>query len=133
QSFAPLKLALTLSLRSCRGRFDSAARVTASGMTRVRPSELPSAFIAADAEMARIVAFCRKFAREPHPVLFEGEAGTGKSRLARLLHATGDRAARPFVILDCATTAWDRLEATLFGLRRPDASPQPGKLHEARG
>jgi DNA-binding NtrC family response regulator len=53
---------------------------------------------------------------EPLPtVLIRGETGTGKDVAARMLHAMGSRAARPFVQVDCATLPRDLMEAELFG------------------
>jgi DNA-binding NtrC family response regulator len=48
-------------------------------------------------------------------VLILGETGTGKSLIANALHATGPRAGKPFVLLNCASAAPDRVEAMLFG------------------
>jgi DNA-binding NtrC family response regulator len=76
--------------------------------------------------MERPLAVCRKAARSPLPLLIEGESGSGRKHLARAVHAMGDRAGRPFVVLDCAATPTDRLEAALFG-----TAGHPGKLAEA--
>jgi DNA-binding NtrC family response regulator len=49
------------------------------------------------------------------PVLITGPAGSGKSLAARVLHANGERAAGPFVSVDCAAVAEAEIEAELFG------------------
>lgn len=51
------------------------------------------------------------------PVLILGEPGTGRSVLARLLHAAGPRAAAPLVELDPAAIPSSLLESELFGFR----------------
>ncbi|MBS61367.1 sigma-54 dependent transcriptional regulator [Salinisphaera sp.] len=51
----------------------------------------------------------------PPNVLLTGETGTGKDRVARLLHARSARGAHPFVQVDCAALPQDLVEAELFG------------------
>jgi DNA-binding NtrC family response regulator len=48
-------------------------------------------------------------------VLILGETGTGKSLIASALHATGPRAGKPFVVLNCASAPPEQIEAMLFG------------------
>ncbi|HZP85443.1 MAG TPA: sigma-54 dependent transcriptional regulator [Burkholderiales bacterium] len=52
---------------------------------------------------------------EPPNVLILGETGSGKDVGARLLHAAGARANKPFVHVDCTALPRDLMEAELFG------------------
>ncbi len=51
-------------------------------------------------------------------VLLLGETGTGKSMLARRIHAVGVRSAAPFVDINCAGLSKDFVETELFGHER---------------
>ncbi|MCP5150834.1 MAG: sigma-54-dependent Fis family transcriptional regulator [Ectothiorhodospiraceae bacterium] len=57
----------------------------------------------------------RRFADTPFPVLVQGESGTGKELVAKLLHDWSERAAAPFLTVNCAAFTPDLLEAQLFG------------------
>jgi DNA-binding NtrC family response regulator len=57
-------------------------------------------------------------ARAPSPVLLEGESGTGKGVLARLIHNRSSRTSKPFVDLNCAGLSKELLESELFGHER---------------
>ena len=51
----------------------------------------------------------------PTPVLFTGASGTGKEIAARTLHSLSERAAKPFVAVNCAAIAPDCIAHELFG------------------
>ena len=51
-------------------------------------------------------------------VLIQGETGTGKGRLARVLHRRGPRAAAPFINVSCAAIPTEIAESLLFGARK---------------
>ncbi|HEX7420801.1 MAG TPA: sigma-54 dependent transcriptional regulator, partial [Thermoanaerobaculia bacterium] len=59
-----------------------------------------------------------QIARAPSPVLIEGESGTGKGVMARLLHNRSARTRAPFVDLNCAGLSKELLESELFGHER---------------
>jgi transcriptional regulator with PAS, ATPase and Fis domain len=51
-------------------------------------------------------------------VLLTGETGVGKERFARALHALSDRAAAPFIAVNCAALPAELIEAELFGVEK---------------
>jgi DNA-binding NtrC family response regulator/tetratricopeptide (TPR) repeat protein len=77
--------------------------------------------------------------RNPHvpTVLLEGETGTGKGLVARVIHASGARARGPFIDVNCAAIPETMLEAELFGFEAgafTDARrAKPGLFEAAAG
>jgi transcriptional regulator with AAA-type ATPase domain/tetratricopeptide (TPR) repeat protein len=68
-------------------------------------------------------------------ILLQGETGTGKGLVARLVHRMGPRKGGPFVDINCPGIPETLLEAELFGFERgafTDARrAKPGLLHTA--
>jgi transcriptional regulator with PAS, ATPase and Fis domain len=68
--------------------------------------------------MQELVDLARRVARVDSTVLVAGESGSGKERIARLLHNESTRAAGPFVAFNCGALTETLLEAELFGHAR---------------
>ncbi len=65
--------------------------------------------------MASVLRTAQKAAGSTIPVLIEGESGVGKELFARAIHGTGERAAKPFVAVNCGAIPDNLVESILFG------------------
>jgi DNA-binding NtrC family response regulator len=80
-----------------------------------REAERLSGISSAIVQLNEILA---NIARAPSPVLIDGESGTGKGVMARLIHNRSPRARSSFVDLNCAGLSKELLESELFGHER---------------
>ena len=78
--------------------------------------DLPeSEMIGSSPGMVEIYKTASRVAPTDATVLIEGETGTGKELVARMIHNNSPRANQPFVPVDCASIAPSLLESELFG------------------
>src|SRR5215813_9396741 len=71
--------------------------------------------IGSSSRMIEIYKTISKVAPTDATVLIEGETGTGKDLIARMLHKNSKRSQQPFVPVDCGAIAPSLLESELFG------------------
>jgi len=74
--------------------------------------------ISKNAKMDEIFQLMKEVASLRSTVLVQGESGTGKELIARAIHYSGDRAAKPFISVSCAALAETLLESELFGFEK---------------
>lgn len=90
----------------------------ASTIDRAKPGD--PVLIGSSPAMQALRQRIAQVAPTPEPVLITGESGTGKEVVARCIHAQSNRAAAPFIQLNCAALPEQLAESELFG-HRPGA------------
>jgi transcriptional regulator with PAS, ATPase and Fis domain len=74
--------------------------------------------IGSSPQMVDIYKVVSRVAPTDATVLVQGDTGTGKELVARMVHRNSPRAAHPFLPVDCASIAPSLLESELFGALR---------------
>ncbi|MBN3763857.1 sigma 54-interacting transcriptional regulator [Burkholderia sp. Ac-20365] len=96
------------------------------------------AMIGACAAMGDVRAAIRNASEHERPVTVIGESGSGKALTASSIHLGSSRREGPFVSIDCAAYAPERVEAELFGAlggeeKKVEEGNQRSRLEMAEG
>ena len=90
-----------------------------------------------NARMQSVLRTAEKATTSLIPVLIEGESGVGKELIARAIHGSGERRAKPFVAVNCGAIPENLVESTLFGHEKGAftgaTEKHTGKFVEASG
>ena len=102
-----------------------------------RDVEDPLGVVTKSSAMHRLVDLARRVAKVDSTVLITGESGSGKERIARLVHDESMRAAGPFIAVNCGAITETLLESELFGHARGAftgaTADRPGLFEAANG
>ncbi len=109
-------LSKPIDLAVLRNLVRSALRLDDTYPERDRRSR--DVLIGDSAPLQALRATILKLARSQAPVYITGESGTGKELVARLIHAKGPRAERPFVPVNCGAIPGELMESEFFGHRK---------------
>jgi DNA-binding NtrC family response regulator len=71
--------------------------------------------VTASPRMQAVLRTAKKAAGSNIPVLIEGESGVGKELIARAIHGSGERRAKPFIAVNCGAIPDNLVESILFG------------------
>jgi DNA-binding NtrC family response regulator len=127
---------LTVSLRNAL-----AARALAGEIARLKRSRSGTLtfrdIITRSPRMQAVLHAAEKTVNSAIPVLIGGESGVGKELIARAIHGSGDRQAKPFVAVNCGAMPENLVESILFGHEKGAftgaAERHDGKFLEASG
>ncbi len=92
-----------------------------------------SSMVGSGAAFASVREKAGRVARNKHHVLIQGEAGTGKQRMAHGIHQASNRAAGPLISLRCGDATPELLEQELFGIVQGTEVSHQGRLELASG
>lgn len=109
-------VAKPFELSVLRNLVNTAIRM-ASGEEIVEDKNKPT-LLGQSAAMDRVRALINKLARSQAPILITGESGTGKELAARSIHASGPRADKPFVPVNCGAIPDHLVESEFFGYKK---------------
>jgi DNA-binding NtrC family response regulator len=110
-----------LKLLADRARETSLLKQELSYYRRRERPEVPFGDVVGSSSAMRVVLEqARQIAAldETPPVLITGETGTGKGLIARTIHGSGSRSAKPFIDVNCTALPANLMEAELFGYER---------------
>ena len=74
--------------------------------------------IAQSVEMKRIIDLAKRVALVDTTVVINGDSGTGKEVIAKLIHNTSNRKNGPFIKINCGAIPENLLESELFGYEK---------------
>lgn len=74
--------------------------------------------IAESKEMQQVLTTISSIADSEITILLEGETGSGKSKIAQLIHKNSKRNDKPFIVINCSSLRGELLESELFGHKK---------------
>jgi transcriptional regulator with GAF, ATPase, and Fis domain len=84
-----------------------------------------------------VLSIVDKVLKNDTTILLEGETGTGKELIARVIHYNGHRKKMPFIAVNCAAIPENLIESELFGYKKGAftgaVKDKKGLMEEAEG
>lgn len=109
------------------------SRLRRENLTLKRKDSTTSEMIGNSGAFRTLVSQLDKVTKFNGRVMLTGPAGAGKEVAARYIHTNSNRASAPFITVNCAGVAPDRMEEVLFGRESPERGIEPGLLEQGHG
>ena len=106
---------LQVSLAQRDGQERARRRAQPHQARQVRHADASRTSSPAARAMQAVLRTAEKAAASTIPVLIEGESGVGKELIARAIHGSSERRARPFIAVNCGAIPENLVESILFG------------------
>lgn len=87
-------------------------------LSEIKQAKGFTGMVAVSGVMTELIRLARRVGKYDTSVLITGESGTGKELIARGVHQSSARAAKPFVAVNCGSIPEALLESELFGYRK---------------
>lgn len=98
-----------------RKAFEKFGLLSENEVLRAQVAQERGEIIARSVSMRKTLDLVERIAPARTSVLITGESGTGKERIARRIHELSDRAAGPFLVVNCGALPENLMESELFG------------------
>jgi DNA-binding NtrC family response regulator len=104
---------------------------------QLQQSEIFGGLVTSSAKMKNILNLVERVSTTEANILIQGESGTGKTKIARMIHMLSDRKQAAFIPVNCAAIPESLLESELFGHEKGSftgaVSSRKGKFEAANG
>ena len=111
------------------------ARRESLSLAELRNQAFAQGILFRSRKMLQLMEYLRHVIGRDSNILISGETGTGKTRLAKLIHNLSPRRDEPFVVANCAAITPSLLESELFGHAKGAftgaTDSRDGKFHAA--
>ena len=111
------------------------ARRESLSLAELRNQAFTQGILFRSRKMLELMEYLRHVIGRDSNILISGETGTGKTRLAKLIHNLSPRREEPFVVANCAAITPTLLESELFGHAKGAftgaTASHEGKFHAA--
>lgn len=92
-----------------------AARRVVAGQSTEKKNRKSTVFLGSNPQIVKIRETIQKVKDISTSIMLTGESGTGKGVIAKQIHYEGNRAAQPFIHINCAAIPENLIESELFG------------------
>ncbi|MGO1693942.1 MAG: sigma-54-dependent transcriptional regulator [Marinobacter sp.] len=107
-----------VELSRLRELVNSALKLAQPGSEAGEASDDPGLLLGNSSQIKRLRNQTRKLARSQAPVSINGESGSGKELVARMIHLQGPRSDGPFVAVNCGAIPSELMESEFFGHKK---------------